>query len=522
MAATVPPVAHVYFGKPMLPDVSRVLACLYEKDVAFELVDMYEGHRMPADILKLQQATMRAPVPAFEDRDTFLLESRAICRYVSEKYAEHGNKYLLGRDLLDRGSIEQWLKTEEQSFNPPSWALVFHLAFAPLTNGNELDQSLVTESEKMLGNVLDVYEHRLRESKYLAGDEFTLADLSHLPNTHYLVNSRQWNHLFNSRKNIQRWWEKISNRPSWTKVVAMLNEVETPKSSAAEEVATAREAKISHLSQTPAAATASQTSPQSTPVVPQSTPEVKTSPQTAATASQTSPQSTPVVPQSTPEVKTSPQTAATASQASPQSTPVVPQSTPEVKTSPQTAATASQASPQSTPVVPQSTPEVKTSPQTAATASQASPQSTPVVPQSTPEVKTSPQTAATASQTSPGTAAPEPRSKPSLEQKSSKSSADKPDSAIDQQSSPKGPTSNLISQSEPATQPTPQSQQGDSSTGKPTSVTTQSNQKTDTPIDNSAPTGTSETKATSQPDSTASSTASDKPNSQPSDDKPAS
>lgn len=54
MAATVPPVAHVYFGKPMLPDVSRVLACLYEKDIAFELVDMYEGHRMPADILKLQ------------------------------------------------------------------------------------------------------------------------------------------------------------------------------------------------------------------------------------------------------------------------------------------------------------------------------------------------------------------------------------------------------------------------------------------------------------------------------------
>ncbi|XP_018684915.2 uncharacterized protein LOC103991105 isoform X2 [Musa acuminata AAA Group] len=437
MAATVPPVAHVYFGKPMLPDVSRVLACLYEKDIAFELVDMYEGHRMPADILKLQ-ATMRAPVPAFKDTDTFLLESRAICRYVSEKYAEHGNKYLLGRDLLDRGSIEQWLKTEEQSFNPPSWALVFHLAFAPLTNGNELDQSLVTESEKMLGNVLDVYEHRLRESMYLAGDEFTLADLSHLPNTHYLVNSRQWNHLFNSRKNIQRWWEKISNRPSWTKVVAMLNEVETPKSSAAEEVATAREAKISHLSQTPAAATASQTNPQSTPVVPQSTPEVKTSPQTAATASQASPQSTPVVPQSTPEVKTSPQTAA-------------------------------------------------------ATASQASPQSTPVVPQSTPEVKTSPQTAATASQTSPRTAAPEPSSKPSLEQKSSKSSADKPDSAIDQQSSPKGPTSNLISQSEPATQPTPQSQQG-----------------------------TSETKATSQPDSTASSTASDKPNSQPSGDKPAS
>ncbi|KAJ8470444.1 hypothetical protein OPV22_024787 [Ensete ventricosum] len=407
MAAPVPPVAQVYYGRPMLPDVSRVLTCLYEKDITFELVDMYKGHTMPADILKLQ-ATMRAPVPAFEDRHTFLLESRAICRYVSEKYAEHGNKYLLGRDMLDRGSIEQWLKTEEQSFNPPSWALVFHLAFAPLTNGNELEPSLVTENEKVLGRVLDVYEHRLRESEYLAGDEFTLADLCHLPNSHYLVNSSQWNHLFNSRKNIQRWWEKISNRPSWTKVVEMLNEkVKAPNKSSSSssvvaeaEVATAREAKISHPSQTPAAAPASQTSP------------------------------------------------------------------PAVK---------------------------KSSPQTAA------------VP---------------ASQTSP---APEPGSKPSLEQNKSKSSADKPDSAIDQHSSPEGPASKPVSQSQPAaTQPTPQSQQGDSSTGKSTSVTTPSNQKTDTPIDNSAPKGTSETKATNQPDSTASSTASDKPNSQPSGDKAAS
>ncbi|RWW12632.1 hypothetical protein GW17_00023692 [Ensete ventricosum] len=472
MAAPVPPVAQVYYGRPMLPDVSRVLTCLYEKDITFELVDMYKGHTMPADILKLQvvctlphvfffsirdirwlhlskisysfeQATMRAPVPAFEDRHTFLLgtscffillhssqiiyktddrmkystnlssfpfpwksESRAICRYVSEKYAEHGNKYLLGRDMLDRGSIEQWLKTEEQSFNPPSWALVFHLAFAPLTNGNELEPSLVTENEKVLGRVLDVYEHRLRESEYLAGDEFTLADLCHLPNSHYLVNSSQWNHLFNSRKNIQRWWEKISNRPSWTKVVEMLNEkVKAPNKSSsssvvAEEVATARAAKISHPSQTPAAATASQTSP------------------------------------------------------------------PAVK---------------------------KSSPPTAA---------------------------APASQTSP---APEPGSKPSLEQNKSKSSADKPDSAIDQHSSPEGPAAKPVSQSEPAaTQPTPQSQQGDSSTGKSTSVTTPSNQKTDTPIDNSAPKGTSETKASNQPDSTASSTASDKPNSQPSGDKAAS
>ncbi|XP_074564997.1 glutathione S-transferase F11-like [Curcuma longa] len=231
---------NVYYARPVLPDVYRVLACLYEKEIEFELVDMHAGQQMPLDFLKLQ-SNGRAPVPAFEDGSTFLLESRAICRYASEKYQDHGNRYLLGRDLLERGSIEQWLKTEEHSFNPPSLELVFHLAFDPS------DQPLLAQSEQALARVLDVYEHRLRESKYLAGDEFTLADLSHLPNSHYIANSEQWGCLFESRKNVLRWWEMASRRPSWEKVVQMLGEFEASNGSTAEEIVSAT-AKVNHSS----------------------------------------------------------------------------------------------------------------------------------------------------------------------------------------------------------------------------------------------------------------------------------
>ncbi|XP_072968748.1 uncharacterized protein [Typha angustifolia] len=228
MATPGAPIVKVYYGRPMLPDVSRVLACLYEKDVEFKLVDMYEGKHMPADLLKLQAST-RVPVPGIEDGSTFLSESRAICRYVSGKYVDRGNKYLLGRDMLERASIEQWLKSEEQSFDPPSWALVFHLAFAMHTRLIEPDRALIDQSEQRLAKVLDVYEQRLSESRYLAGNEFTLADLSHLPNSHYLAESSEWAYLFQKRKNVQRWWELISHRPSWTKVVDKLNEVWVPK-----------------------------------------------------------------------------------------------------------------------------------------------------------------------------------------------------------------------------------------------------------------------------------------------------
>ena len=87
----------------------------------------------------------------------------------------------------------------------------------------KLDEALIKQNESKLVKVLNVYEKRLGVSRYLAGDEFTLADLSHLPNTQYLVEKTNRDELFKSRKNVGRWWEEISSRPSWKKVVEMQN-----------------------------------------------------------------------------------------------------------------------------------------------------------------------------------------------------------------------------------------------------------------------------------------------------------
>lgn len=149
-----------------------------------------------------------------------LPESRAICRYVCDKYADKGNKGLYGTNPLAKASIDQWLEVEGQSFNPPSGALVFQLALAPRMNIPQ-DEGLIKQNEEKLGKVLDVYEKRLGESRFLAGDEFSLADLSHLPNAHYLVAATDRGELLTSRKNVGRWWGEISSRESWKKVVQM-------------------------------------------------------------------------------------------------------------------------------------------------------------------------------------------------------------------------------------------------------------------------------------------------------------
>ncbi|KAJ8512332.1 hypothetical protein OPV22_002766 [Ensete ventricosum] len=210
------------FGQPIATDVARVLTCLFEKDLQFQIVriDSFKGeHRVP-EFLRLQNPCGQV---TFKDGDVTLVDSRDICRYISNKYEYKGNKALSGTGFLQRASIEQWLQAEAVSFEPPSSALVFQLAFAPALHIPP-DEELIKQNEEKLSKVLDIYNSRLGESEYLTGDTFTLADLSHLPNSHYLTMSERGRKLFATRGNVARWSTAISARPSWKQVVEMQSE----------------------------------------------------------------------------------------------------------------------------------------------------------------------------------------------------------------------------------------------------------------------------------------------------------
>ncbi|XP_008780593.2 glutathione S-transferase F10-like [Phoenix dactylifera] len=221
-------VALKVFGQPTSTDVARVLTCLFEKNLDFQLIrtDKFKGEPVVPEFLRLQDPTGQV---IFKDgKFMIFVDSRDACRHISEKYPDMGNKTLFGTGVLERATIEQWLQAEARMFDPPSSTLVFHLAFAtPL--GLHPDQSLIERNEKKLADVLDIYESRLGEDEYLAGDEFTLADLSHLPNAHYLVTkTERGRKLFTSRKNVARWWKAISDRPSWKRVVQIQSEHPSP------------------------------------------------------------------------------------------------------------------------------------------------------------------------------------------------------------------------------------------------------------------------------------------------------
>lgn len=148
------------------------------------------------------------------------VESRAIIRYYAAKFADQG-PHLLGRTLEEQALVDQWLEVEAHNFNELVYTLVLQLLVLPQM-GQPGDMCLVQSCKNKLEKVFDVYERRLAQSQYLACGYYTLADMSHLPGIRYLMNEAGMSHLVRERKNANAWWDDISSRPAWKKVLKLM------------------------------------------------------------------------------------------------------------------------------------------------------------------------------------------------------------------------------------------------------------------------------------------------------------
>ncbi|KAH7433032.1 hypothetical protein KP509_07G051200 [Ceratopteris richardii] len=148
-----------------------------------------------------------------------IFKSRAIARYIANKYETQGTP-LYGKSLKDKAKVEQWLEVESENYNPPISTVVAQLVFVPMRGGTP-NMDIVNENLAKLEKVLDIYKEHLSKSEYLAGDFFSLADLSHLPYTHYFINIAKKGDVITSRKHVNECWHKTSSRHSWVKVVEL-------------------------------------------------------------------------------------------------------------------------------------------------------------------------------------------------------------------------------------------------------------------------------------------------------------
>ncbi|GLT72672.1 hypothetical protein SLA2020_445820 [Shorea laevis] len=157
-------------------------------------------------------------IPAFEDGDLKLFESRAITKYITHQYADKGAELVCG-DTKQKAMIGVAIEVEAHQFDPSASKLGWELVLKPMF-GMVTDKAVVEEHEAKLATVLDIYEKRLAQSKYLTCDCFTLADLHHLPTIQRLL-ATEAKKLFDSRPHVSAWIADITARPAWCKVLAL-------------------------------------------------------------------------------------------------------------------------------------------------------------------------------------------------------------------------------------------------------------------------------------------------------------
>ncbi|KAK7036342.1 glutathione S-transferase [Favolaschia claudopus] len=194
-----------------------VALALAEKQAAFEFVpiDMAAKEHKTEEYIAMNPF---AQVPAINDDGFAMYESRAICRYLDERFAGQGAT-LVPKGMEERAVVEQAISVESMAFAPPLAKVVMELVFK-VRRGLAPDRALADEGMKEISNILDVYEVILAKHRYLAGDDFTLADLVHYAYAPMLAENGVDIMTVKERPNVARWWNELMSRPTWIKLKA--------------------------------------------------------------------------------------------------------------------------------------------------------------------------------------------------------------------------------------------------------------------------------------------------------------
>ncbi|KAH9926276.1 glutathione S-transferase C-terminal-like protein [Epithele typhae] len=205
------------YGNPHSTCTNRVQTVLEELSVPYELVaiDFSKGEHKAPEFTAVQPF---GQVPYLDDDGFKIFESRAICRYIALK---HGGveKGLIPAtsDLQKTALFEQAASIEVSNFDPSASAVTFENVFKPMF-GLTTDPEAVKKLTTTLDGKLAAYNVLLGKTKYLAGDEVTLADLFHLPYG-AMLKAQSIDFLESGKyPNVARWWADLSSRSSWKKV----------------------------------------------------------------------------------------------------------------------------------------------------------------------------------------------------------------------------------------------------------------------------------------------------------------
>jgi len=197
------------YGHPLSSCTRKAQIVAGEKGARLELVpiDLLGGeHKQAAHLARHPFGV----IPVLDDDGFVLLESRAIIRYLDTALP---GASLTPDDPRARARMDQWLSVDQSYIAPRLGALVGQRIVRPHL-GQPTQPDVVDAEQRELGRAFAVIDRGLADARYLAGDAFSLADVSLMP---YLAATRLVGAqaVLDDLRHVQRWWAEVSARPAW-------------------------------------------------------------------------------------------------------------------------------------------------------------------------------------------------------------------------------------------------------------------------------------------------------------------
>ncbi|EWZ41055.1 hypothetical protein BFJ63_vAg2869 [Fusarium oxysporum f. sp. narcissi] len=161
-------------------------------------------------------------VPCLQDHShdpvLVLTESRAIARYLADRYGGPDNK-LIPEGGVAKAKFEEAASIELTSFDAVANPLAFEAYFKPQFMKQEPKDQVVKDLKVKLERVLRLLDQKLSTQPFMAGETVTLVDLFYVPYMHYLEDV-VWPTLLEGYKNLSTWWSQMKGRESYQQVYA--------------------------------------------------------------------------------------------------------------------------------------------------------------------------------------------------------------------------------------------------------------------------------------------------------------
>ena len=177
-------------------------------DIEIINIDLMSGeHKTP----EYRAIAPNSRIPALElDDGTVIMESTAICRYLESRYPEPN---LFGESAIEIASIEMWQARIYNELMIPLAMAFRHLH--PGMSNLEIQNKDYGETQKSIGiKSLKYFDTVLSESKFVAGDRFTFADIQMITTTDFFIGLNRLS--MGDYPEIKRHFNLMSERSSFS------------------------------------------------------------------------------------------------------------------------------------------------------------------------------------------------------------------------------------------------------------------------------------------------------------------